>query len=120
MHLLALLVHERGVGEVGAERLGVLKGGAHGQERVEPVAELAGEALRDEVGREPLFPVVLVVSVAQRGEGDYAGIKPGVAHVLDSRDLCRTFSTGYLHLVDPRAVRRVALEPVPALDGALL
>ncbi len=30
---------------------------AHGQHGVEPVAELAGEALGDEVGREPLLPV---------------------------------------------------------------
>ena len=120
VHLIALFIHERCVGEVCTEGLRVLKRSAHSQERVEPVAELPREALRDEVCREPLLPVVLVVSIAQCGEGDDAGIEPGVAHVLDPRGGHPALLARYLHLVDPRAMRRVALEPLPALDGALL
>ena len=66
VHRAAVLAEQGGVAEDRAERLLPAQDGAHREHRVEPVAELAGEALRDEVGREPLRPVVRVLAVVER------------------------------------------------------
>ena len=52
-----------------------------GQQRVEPVAELAGERLGDQVRREPLAQYVAVRVPAQRREADDPGVQPRVADV---------------------------------------
>ena len=64
-------------------------------------------------------PVVAVVPVVQRREGHDAGVEPGIAHVGDALTACRRTRAGDLDRVDPRPVRRVALELVPARDCAL-
>ncbi len=51
------LVAHQAVAEQHLERRALLHHRAHGQDGVEPVAELAGKALGDEVGREPLLPL---------------------------------------------------------------
>ena len=57
VHLVAVLVAHQAVAEQHLERrLAVAHHRAHRQERVEPVAELAGEALGDEVGRDTTSP----------------------------------------------------------------
>ncbi len=102
------------------ERRDALHHRAHRQQRVEPVAELAREALSDEVGGDPLRPVVAVLAIAHGRVGNDAGVEPRVAHVRDAADTLAALRAGDLDGVDPRAVRGVALELVPTLDGALL
>ena len=119
VHLLAVLVAHQAVAEYREEWLAVLQRGAQRQHRVEPVAELAGEALSDEGGGKPLLPVRVVVPIAKRGERDDAGVQPGVAHVGDARDGLAALRTAHLHGVDPRPVGRVVLELLPALCGLL-
>ena len=110
---------DEAVAEEGAERRLAPQHRAHRQHRVEPVAELAGEALGHEVGREPLRPEGRVLAEVHRAEGHDARVKPGVAHVGDAPDRRATGGAGDGHRVDPRTVRRVALELRPAVDGAL-
>ncbi len=86
----------------------------HREHRVEPVAELAREALGDEVGREPAFPVRRVLAEMERREGHDPGVEPGVADVADPLDRLAARRAGDRDLVDERAMRRVALEPLPA------
>ena len=89
VHGPAVLAVERGVAEDGLEGRLAAQHRAHGQHRVEPVAELAREGLGDEVGREPLLPVVGIGAVVQRAEGHDAGVEPGIAHVADAPRLRR-------------------------------
>ncbi len=126
-HVAPALVHratvpaqQGGVAEAGQIRWLALEHRAHHQHAVEPVAELAGEALGDEVGREPLLPVVPVVAIAEGGERHNAGVKPGIAHVLDAADLAATVGADDLHRINPRTMRSVALELFPALNRTLL
>ena len=84
VHLFALLVAEEGIAEAATEGLPVLEDRAHRQQRVEPVAELAGEALRYPVRREPLLPVRAVLAILERGIRDDAGVQPGVTDILDA------------------------------------
>ncbi len=120
VHLLALFVAHEGVGE------DVFEGGAIGQcsalgdDRIEPVAELAGEALGNKIGGIPLLPVRLVGAVVQGRESHDAGIEPGIAYIFDARDGRAASLAGDLDAVDPRAMGRVALEVVPAFDSACL
>ena len=120
VHLLAPVVAHQRVAEDRLERSGALQNRAHREQRVEPVAELPGEALGNPVGGEPLAPVVLVVAVLDGGERDNARVQPRVAHILDAAHRHIALVAADFHRIDPGAVRRVALELVPALDGALL
>ena len=66
VHRPPVLAEHEGVAEDRLERLRPLEHRRHREHRVEPVAELAREALGDEVGREPLRPVVGVLAVVER------------------------------------------------------
>ena len=83
VHRPAVLAEERGVAEDRPERRLAAEHRAHREHRVEPVPELAREALGDEVGREPARPVVRVLAVVDRRERDDPGVEPGVADVAD-------------------------------------
>ncbi len=117
VHGPAVLAVERGVAEDGLEGRLVAQHRAHGQHGVEPVAELAREGLRDEVGREPLLPVVGVRAEVQRAEGHDAGVQPGVAHVADAPRLCPARPARHDDPVHPGPVRRAALEQLEAGRG---
>jgi hypothetical protein len=56
----------------------------------------------------------------ERRERDDPGVEPGITDVLDPIDRLAAVRAGDLDLVDPWSMRGVALEPVPALDRALL
>ena len=71
---LALLVIDEGVAEEGLERRDALHHRAHGQEGVEPVSELAGEALCDEVCWVPFIPVFPVFTVLDGAESYDSGV----------------------------------------------
>ena len=64
VHLVAGLVAHQSMAEKGFEGCLGLEHGAHCQQGIEPVAELAGEALGDEVGWKPLFPICFIFVVA--------------------------------------------------------
>ena len=70
VHLFAVFVLDQRVAEQGFERRTTGQRRAHRQQRIEPVAELSGEALGDEVRREPALPIGTVVLVVQRRETD--------------------------------------------------
>ena len=121
MHRLAELVLDRGEAEQSAERgLAVAHHRREGQQRVEPVAELARKALGDEVRRVPLAPVVAVGRELQRAERDDPGVEPGVADIGDAAHAVAGARVDQHELVDPRPVRGVPDELVPALDGTRL
>ena len=82
----------------------------HGEERVEPVTELAGEALRDEVGGEPALPVLRILAVAHRGEGDDPRVKPRVPNVRNTRHLRPAPAAVDLYFVNVWTVRRMPLK----------
>ena len=84
VHCPAIFGKEGGVAEIVFERRRAVQYGCHHQHAVEPVAELAGEGFTGEVGGIPLFPVVRVGAIFQRAEGNDAGVKPGVAHILNT------------------------------------
>ena len=87
VHVFALFVAKKGIAEAAAEGLAVLQDSAHRQQRIEPVAELTGEALRYPIGGKPLLPMGAVVAVIQRRVGNDPRVQPGVAHVRDARHL---------------------------------
>ncbi len=123
VHGLALLVHDEAVAQQRLEWRGAIHHGGHGEEGVEPVAELAGEAFGDEVGGVPLLPHVGVGVVAHGGEGDDPGVEPGVADVLNAGHEVAGFGIADLDAINPGLVGGVALEVVPAfatIEGAFL
>ena len=113
MHVLAALVAHQRVAQAGAERLTPVQHGRHHQQRVEPVAVLAGEALGDEVRRVPLLPDVGMRPVPHGGERHDAGVQPGVADVRNARDRRPALAAPDFHSIDPWPVRRVTLEVLP-------
>ncbi len=119
VHRAPVLAEHEGVAEDRPERLRPLEHGRHRQHRVEPVAELAREALGDEVGREPRPPVVRVLAVVQRRERHDPRVQPRVADILDPLDRCAAARARDPDRVDVGPVRAVALELLPALDGTL-
>ena len=120
MHRPAVLGEQRRVAEDRLERRLAAQHRRHREHRVEPVAELAREALGDEVGREPLAPVVGVLAEVERRERHDPGVQPRIADVADPLDRRAAARAGDLHRVHVRPVRRVPLERLPALDRALL
>ena len=110
MHRSPIGTNHKAVAE---DRLRWLTGGhhrGHGEERVEPVTELAGEALRDEVGGEPALPVLRILAVAHRGEGDDPRIKPRIPNIRNTRHLGAASTTVDLDLINVWTVCRVALK----------
>ena len=79
------LIAHQAVAEQHLERRPLLHHRAHGQDRVEPVAELAREAFGDEVGREPLLPLGAIAVVAHRRIRHDAGVEPRIADIGDAR-----------------------------------
>ena len=118
VHGTAVLAEERAVAEDRAEGRLAPQHRAHREQRVEPVAELAREALGDEVGREPLPPVRRVLAEVHRGERHDPGVEPGVPHVADALHGSPAARARHLHRVDVRSMRGVSLEQLPALHGA--
>ena len=121
VHRPAVLAEDAGVAEDRLERRLAAEDRRHREHRVEPVPELAREALGDEVGREPLRPVVR----RPRGSGASRTARCPRPATGCRRRAIR--STGSPH--DGQAivtastygpVRRVALERVPALDRPLV
>ena len=82
----------------------------HGEERVEPVTKLAGEALRDEVGGEPSLPVLRILAVAHRGEGDDPRVKPRIPYVRNTRHLRPASAAVDLYFVNVWTVCRMPLK----------
>ena len=78
------------------------------------------KALGDEVGREPLLPILVVAGVAHGRERDDPGIEPGISHVADARHAVAGLRIADLHQVDPRAMRRIPFEAIPPLDRTSL
>ena len=107
------------VAEDRPERRLAAEHGRHREHRVEPVAELAGEALGDEVGREPLRPVLGVLAEVEGRERHDAGVEPRVADVGDARDRLAAAGQAILTASTYGRCGRVALERVPALDRPL-
>ncbi len=120
VHLLAVFVADEGVSEERLERLCVLHHGGHGEEAVEPVSELSGEAFQDEVGGHPLFPVVAVGVVFDGAVGNDARVEPRVSDVLDAVHFSAAVRALQHDLVDPGFVRGVSLKRVPSLNAARL
>ena len=119
VHGAAIFARERGKAQHGLGGTIVDDTGRHGQQRVEPVAELAGERFGDEVRREPLLPVFGIEAIAHRAHRDDARIEPRIAHVLDALDDLAALGAFDLHRVDVRPMRRMPDEFGPAFDGAL-
>ena len=84
VHLVAVLVADQGVAEDGVRHRLIGQHGRHGQQGVEPVTELARERLGDEVGREPLAPVLAIRVPAQGREAHDARVEPRVPDVGDA------------------------------------
>ena len=120
VHRTTVFAQQRGVAEVVAEGRLARQHGSHGQHAVEPVAELAGEALGDQVGRIPLGPVFRIAAVAGGAEGHDARIQPRIADVGDATCCAATLRAGDPDCVNVRPVRRVAFELLPTLGGQLL
>jgi hypothetical protein len=120
VHRAAILGIQRRVAEDLLEGRLAAEDRRHGEHRVEPVAELAGEALSDEVGREPLPPVIGILAVVERRERHDPGIEPRVADVADPLHRRAATGAGDLDGVDVGPVRGVPLELIPSLDGTLL
>ena len=127
VHRLALLVLNEPVTEQRFERslfdgiVGLVVTHHRGQRehRVEPVAELAGEALGDQIRLIPLLPVVAIVVVVHGRERNDSRVEPRVADVFDPRHQVAGLRVPNLDAVDPRSVRRVAFEAVPAFNRSL-
>src|SRR2546423_3618770 len=120
VHGPAVFAVDEGVTEDRQEWRLATKDGAHREHRIEPVPELAGEALGNEVRREPLLPVVRLLAVMERRERHDARVEPWIADVADPLDRRPAPRARDLDRVDPRPVRRVALELLPALDRPLV
>ena len=120
VHLAARLIQQRGKTEASLERRNAGQRRTHHQHGVEPVTELAGKALRNEIGGKPLLPVLAIGAIAERGEGHDTGIQPWRADVFHAGDGPAAVRTAYLHVIDPRPVRSVAREGLPALDRPCL
>ena len=119
MHLLAVLVAHQAVGEYGFGWCDAFKCGGHADEGVEPVSELAGEGLRDPVGREPVSPIIAIVVVANGRKADDPSVEPSVAHVLDAFGQRTTFRAVDFDRIDPWSVWRVSIEFIPTPNRAL-
>ena len=119
VHFAAALISHEGVSEQRFERRNPFHHGAHRQQCIEPISELAREALRHEIGWNPVGPVPAVGSIPSGGERDDTGVKPGVPDVGNPLGGCPAVAAGDEHGVHPRTVgavgcRRVAHELVPA------
>ena len=120
MHRLTLLVHERGKAEDRIRRARVSHHGAHRDHGIEPVSELAWEALGHKVAGEPLTPILRVGAELHRADADDPSIQPRVAHIGHT---CADQSRHWmfdLDMINPRAVRRVPLKRHPAFHCARL
>ncbi len=120
VHRPAVLGEQRGIAEDRHERRLAAEHRSHRQHRVEAVAELAREALGDEVGRVPLRPVVRILAIVERGEGHDARVQPRVADVGDPRDRRAARRTGNRDRIDIRAVRGMALKGLPTGERSFL
>ena len=83
VHVLTVLVAHRGVPEQGAGHRLVGHHGRHREQGVEPVAELSGERLGDQVGREPFPPVSAIRVPAQGREANDSPVEPWISDVGD-------------------------------------
>src|SRR5262249_37188876 len=139
VHLPALLVEHLLVREHAPVRLPPVERDRHEALRVEPESNLLAH-LRDPVGREPRLPVRVVgdiragearsrargvavlhrglVSPAERGEVDDAGVEPGIADLGNPLTLLSAVLTANDDAVDPGAVE--LLESFGAAYGPLL
>ncbi len=86
VHRAAVFTEHQCIAKDRLERRLAPKDRRHREQAVEPVPELAREALRDEVGREPLGPVAGLLAVVERRERHDSGIQPWIANVGNSRD----------------------------------
>src|SRR5262245_2698537 len=86
---------------------------AHGQERIEPIAELSRKALGDEIRRKPLSPVSPISVVAHGRIRDDSRIQPGIADIGNPARLPAASAAPRLYQVDPRTVRRMSVEFLP-------
>jgi len=75
-------VEDEGVAEHLPEGGAAVHHGAHGQQRVKPVAELPRETLQHQVGREPLFPIRMIGGEAHGAEGNDTRVQPRIAHIF--------------------------------------
>ncbi len=92
----------------------VFQHSTHRQQRVKPVPELPGQALRDKICREPLFPVLVIGQIMQGGIRDNSGIQPGIAHIRNSGDRLAAGFTFHLHFIDMRTMRRMPVKLIPS------
>ncbi len=120
VHLVAARVAHQGVAEQHAEGRLAREHRAHGEERIEPVAELTREALDHEVRREPLLEVGGVGVEVDRAEGDDARVEPRVADVGHAAHGGAAVGAGELDRVDEGTVGRVAGEHVEAAHRPLV
>src|SRR5262249_20136966 len=116
VHGPAIFGEQRRIPKTLPERRTVLQHRGHGQEAIEPVAELAWEGFADPIGRVPGTPGVTVSAVAQRAETDNTGVEPGVSDIGDALHGRATRGAGNLDGVNVRSVRCVPLKRLPSLD----
>src|SRR5215510_16510449 len=116
MHGPPVFSHKRGITKALQKGRTVLQDRDHGEETVEPVAELPWEGLADPVGRVPGPPVVAVRAVAQGAETDNAGVQPGIGDIRDALHQSTTLRAGNLDGINVGAVRSMPLKRLPALD----
>ena len=119
VHRFAIFIHHQPMPQQRLERGAPVHHGGHREQGVEPVAELAGEALGDHIGGIPLAPRFPIRVVLQRREGNDPGIEPRIPHVGNAGHQVPRAGIADLDLVDPWAVRGVTRELVPALHRPL-
>ena len=106
-HLLALGVEDQPEADAVAIAGGVEEQRRLGQQRVEPAAGLV-DRLADEVGREALLELLLVLErVVELRERHRAAVVPGVDHRIDPAHLAAALLAGHDDVVDVGAVEVV-------------
>ncbi len=118
MHFTAVFGQQRRIPEQTLERSFIGQHRALCQQAVEPVAELAGEALGNPVGWIPLLPIITVNAVVHRAKADDARVQPRVAHVGDARHWFAAMVARNFHLINVGAMGGVTVEILPSSDGA--
>src|SRR4029450_293220 len=116
VHRPPVFSHEPGITKALQEGWAVLQHRGHGEETVEPVAELPWEGLTDPVGRVPGPPVVAVRPVLQCTETHNTSVQPGTGNIRDTLHEGTTLRAGNLDGVNVGAVWGVSLKRLPALD----
>ena len=120
VHLATIFRKDKSVAEDGLRWLAPDHDRRHSEQRVEPVAELARETLRNQICGEPALPVLRVAAIAHRGERDDARVKPRIPNVGDALHLAAALRARDANLINVWAMGAMPRQGVEPCNRAPL